>query len=66
MWRIAWIIGLFSKRAHYNSAGKPKQPYSKQSAIRAAIHMSMKTGRQFDIYRCWIYCRKYHIGGSVK
>jgi hypothetical protein len=27
-WRLAWIVGLFSKRAHYNSAGKPKQSYN--------------------------------------
>jgi hypothetical protein len=66
MWRIKWLLGLMSKRSHYNAAGKPKQQYSKASAMKAAIAMTKKTGRQFDTYRCWFYCRHWHIGGSVK
>lgn len=66
-WRLVWILGLFSKRAHYNSAGKPKQQYNtKKTAEKAAFAMQKKTGRKFDVYRCYIYCRKYHIGGSIK
>lgn len=66
-WRIAWLISLFSRRAHFTNSGKPKQSYNtKQSADKAAIAMHNKTGRDFDSYRCWVYCRKFHIGGSVK
>lgn len=65
-WRLLWLVGLFSKRAHYTESGKPKQSYSKHAAIRAAASMQHKTGRYFDAYKCWIYCRKWHIGGGVK
>jgi hypothetical protein len=65
-WRIYWLISLFSKRSHYNAKGLPKQAYSKQAANKAALAMWAKTGRSFDAYRCWVYCGKWHIGGSVK
>lgn len=65
-YRWVWLKGLLSKRSHYTASGEPKQAYSSaDSATRAARAMAMKTFRPFDAYRCWFYCRKWHIGAAV-
>jgi hypothetical protein len=66
-WRYAWVRGLLSKRSHLTTAGNPKQAFrTRSSAQLAAASLELKTGRRFDVYRCWVYCRKFHIGGSVR
>ena len=66
-WRVAWLLGLLSRRSHYTASGKPKQAFaSRAQAQRAAASMTRKTGRPFDVYRCWLYCRNFHFGGSVR
>lgn len=65
--RWHWLLGLISSRSCYNAAGKPKVRFTtRESAQKAADSMSRKTGRQFDVYRCWFHCRQWHFGGSVK
>jgi hypothetical protein len=66
-WRIAWVLGLVSKRSCYRADGTPKIRYgSEGSAAMAAHHMGRKTGKNYDVYRCWFHCRKWHIGRSVR
>lgn len=66
-WRFAWLMGLLSRRSHYAASGNPKQAFAtREAAQRAADSMSRETGRAFDVYRCWFYCRKFHFGGTVR
>lgn len=56
------LKGLFSKRAHLNSNGRPKISYgSKASATKAAEAMMKKQGIYFSNYKC-VWCDGYHIG----
>ena len=60
--RKGHLIGLFSKRSHENTNGKPKISYgSKQSAMKAAEAMKKKRGTYFSNYKC-VWCDGYHIG----
>ncbi len=61
------LLGLASKRSCYRADGRPKQRYpTRGSAEKAARQVSGKTGRDFDVYRCWFHCRRWHFGGTVR
>lgn len=65
--RWAWLRGLISKRSCFNDRGIPKIRFNtREQAQRAADSLSRKSGRQFDVYRCWFHCRKWHFGGTVR
>ena len=56
------VFGLFSQRSHVNENGKPKVMYNtKNSAIKAAVAMTLKRGVWFSNYKC-LYCDGFHIG----
>jgi hypothetical protein len=56
------VLGLFHKRSHFTSEGKPKVSYgSKESAKKAAEKMGQKNGVHYSNYKC-IYCDGYHLG----
>ena len=60
--RKGHLIGLFSRRSHENTDGKPKISYgSKESAQKAANAMMKKRGLYFSNYKC-VWCDGYHIG----
>ena len=56
--------GIFSKNSHVNrKTGKEKIKYSEESAKKAAISMSKKTGNKLSAYKC-MYCDGWHIGND--
>lgn len=56
------VLGLFSKRSHFNQNGSEKIKYNtKQTAIKSAEKMRQKHGKWFSNYKC-IYCDGYHLG----
>ena len=56
-----WLKGLSNKSRCCGN----KLKYSKKSAIKAKAAMEKKHKKLFDVYWC-PWCRKWHIGGSVK
>lgn len=65
-WRIAWLLGLISKRSCQRADGSSKVRYgSRVTAEIAALVLSTKYNKPMDAYRCWFHCRKWHIGESV-
>lgn len=60
--RNGW--GIFSKNSHINrKTGKEKVKYSEESAKKAAISLSKKTGNKLSAYKC-MYCDGWHIGND--
>jgi len=56
------LIGLCSKRSHFNKSGEPKVTYNtKATAQKSAAAMQLKNGTYYSNYKC-MYCDGYHIG----
>ena len=63
---IHQIKGYLSPRSHYRYDGTPKVQYNtRATAEAAALYMSEKLKRPQEAYRCWFYCRKFHIGRAA-
>jgi hypothetical protein len=65
--RNAWyghLKGWMHQRSHYLHDGREKISYSsKETSLKAAKKMELKTGNVFRSYKC-LYCDGYHIGKS--
>lgn len=65
--RWHWLLGLASRRSCYRADGRPKERYpTRAAAERAAAAVGKKFGRELEAYRCWLRCRRWHVGGVAR